>query len=489
MVSSIHSPSHLDTVPAGVSLLQSSEEQLLEALRSIRQLEGLQEEEYLWLIRNSRELSAPAGTRLFVDDEPAYYMTILLTGEIQVRRKKAGQENILIGRSGNLTGLMPFSRMKSVGGTGVVTEDVWALQISKDRFPEMLTAIPSMGQRCVSVLLDRTREVTRLEQQSEKLNALGKLAANLAHELNNPASAAQRAASNLLDELKTYGNVSFHAGRLCLTEQQEQRYMQWCQALGATIKERALQAAPADNRVLEDRLLRWLEERKIADAWSIAPVFAESRIEPEDLVVLDEFLNHEASALALRHYASGLRAGRMTAAVLDSTARIFKLIQAIQQYSHMDQGSLQDVDLAQSLDNTLSMLHYRMQHVKVVREYQCDLPLITANGGELNQIWMALLENALDAMQDKGTIRLSTRHTGDMVQVEIWDDGPGIPPELHTRIFEPFFTTKPVGTAPGLGLDSVRRILTRYKGFIDVQSKPGATCFQVRLPLQQTGAY
>jgi signal transduction histidine kinase len=489
MVSSTHPPSHIEAVPHGVTLLRSPENRLLEALRAIHQLEGLTEEEYLWLIRNSRESSAPAGTRLFDDGDPAHYMTILLAGEIQVRRKKSGQENILIGRSGNLTGMMPFSRMKSVGGAGIVTEDIWALQISKESFPEMLAAIPSMGQRCVSVLLDRTREVTRLEQQSEKLNALGKLAANLAHELNNPASAAQRAAGNLLEELKIYGNVSFHAGRLCLTEQQEQRYMEWCQTLRAAIAERAPQPAPHDGRAREDRLLRWLEDRKIVDAWSIAPVFAESRIEPEDLLVLDEFLNHEASTLALRHYASGLRAERMTAAVLDSTARIFKLIQAIQQYSHMDQGSLQDIDLAQSLDNTLSMLHYRLHRVNIVREYQCDLPRITANGGELNQIWMALLENALDATQDAGTIRLTTRQAGDMVQVEIWDDGPGIPPELHSRIFEPFFTTKPVGTAPGLGLDSVRRMVTRYRGFIEVQSKPGATCFQVRLPLKQTGAY
>ncbi|HWF67273.1 MAG TPA: ATP-binding protein [Acidobacteriaceae bacterium] len=490
MDSPTQSLSLISNLPPGVSLLHSSESEILGALRGVRQLEGLTDEEYLWLVRNSWEFSAPAGTRLFNDGDPAVNMTILLDGEIQVRRKNASQGgSLFIGRSGHITGLLPFSRMKSVGGAGLASESVWALQIPKDLFPEMLAAIPSMGQRCVSTLLDRTREVTRLEQQAEKLTALGKLAANLAHELNNPASAAQRAASNLLDELRIYGKVSFDAGRLCLTEDQETRYMEWNRGLRAAIERRAADSALVESGTLENRLTRWLEQHKVSDVWSVAPVFAEARVEPEDLNVLDNFLSDEAVQLAVTHFASSLRAETMTAAVLESTARIFNLIRAIQQYSHMDQGTLQDVDIAQSLDSTLSMLHYRLKNVQVMREYEPNLPLITANGGELNQVWMALLENALDAMKDKGTIRLLTHHAGDMVRVEIWDDGPGVPPELHSRIFEPFFTTKPGGTGTGLGLDAVRRILTRYRGFIDVQSKPGATCFQVRIPLQQTGAY
>lgn len=476
-------------LPPGVSLLHSPESTLLDALRSVRQLDGLSDSEYLWLANRSIEYSAPTGTRLFSDGDPAMYMTILLSGEVQVRRQTAGQGSQYIGRSGQITGLLPYSRMKSTGGNGFVTEPLWALLISKDMFPEMLAAIPSMGQRCVSIMLDRVREVTRMEEQSEKLSAMGKLAANMAHELNNPASAAQRAASNLLDELHTYGHVSFEAGRLCLTNQQEELYMEWNGKIRATIEERSKQPRPLETGAAEEQLGRWLESRNIPDFWSIAPVFAEVGIVPDDLTVLDTFLDLKASNLALAHFASGLRAERMTAAVLDSTARIFDLIHAIQQYSHMDQAPLQDINLAQSLENTLSMLHYRLNHVHVVREFDSELPRITANGGELNQVWMALLENALDAMQDRGTIRVSTQCNGDTVRVEIWDDGPGIPTELHNRIFEPFFTTKPPGQASGLSLDKARRIVNRYRGFIDLQSKPGSTCFQVRIPLQQTGAY
>lgn len=479
-------PSHSDLLP-GVSLLHSPEPTLLEALRRVRELDDLSENEYLWLIRNSRETSAPGGTRLFHDGDPAVYMTIILEGEIQVRRQNAGL--LFIGRSGHLTGLLPFSRMKSVGGSGTAGEFVWMLQIPKEKFPEMLDAVPSMGQRCVSVLLDRVREVARLEQQTEKLSALGKLAANLAHELNNPASAAQRAASNLLQELRVYGKLSFEAGGLCLTDEQETRYMEWSAGVRTAIERRSKDPDPLASGSLEERLTVWLEQRKTTDVWSMAPAFAEAGIEPGELAVLDEFLSGEAADLALAHFASSLRAERMTGAVLESTRRIFELIRAIQQYSHMDQGSLQDVDLAQSLENTLSMLHYRMKNVRVAREFDPELPRITANGSELNQVWMTLLENALDAMQDKGKIRLVTQHVGDMVCVEVWNDGPEIPPELHSRIFEPFFSTKPSGAGSGLSLDAAHRIVTRYHGFIEVQSRPGATCFQVRIPHTQAGAY
>lgn len=479
----------LETLPPGVNRIHSPEETVLSALQEVRELDGLSQHDLLWLVRNGREFHAPSGVRLFSDGDPADRMTIILSGEIHFRRKSGRHGGIFIGRSGRMTGLLPFSRMKTFGGDGFASEDTWALQIAREQFPAMLAAIPSMGQRCVAVMLDRVREMTRLEQQSEKLDALGKLAANLAHELNNPASAAQRAASNLLEELRVYGRVSFDAGKLCLSDEQEDRYMEWNQKLRATLAQRAKEPAPLEDGPREDQLSHWLEERKVPEPWSIAPVFTEAGIEPEDLISLYEFLPSQGANLTMSHLASSLRAERMTGAVLESTARIFELIRAIQQYSHMDQGSLQDVDLAQSLDSTLSMLHYRLRNVRVIRQFDPELPRITANGSELNQVWMALLENALDAMDDRGTIRVVTQHSGEMVRVEIWDDGPGIPAELHSRIFEPFFTTKAPGRGPGLSLDAVHRIVSRYRGVIDVQSKPGETSFQIRLPLRQPGAY
>jgi signal transduction histidine kinase len=179
----------------------------------------------------------------------------------------------------------------------------------------------------------------------------------------------------------------------------------------------------------------------------------------------------------------------MAETVLNSTVRIFDFISAIKDYSYMDQAPIQEIDLAQSLDNTLTMFNSRLAHVIVERVYDPRLPLISAYGSEVNQVWTELIANALDAMHDSGTLRLKTSSLGDMVSVEIQNDGPGIPPEIASRIFEPFFTTKPVGQGLGLGLDSVNRIVSKHNGTVSVESTPGTTCFQVRLPVERAEAY
>src|SRR5580658_11126441 len=155
----------------------------------------------------------------------------------------------------------------------------------------------------------------------------------------------------------------------------------------------------------------------------------------------------------------------------------------------MDQMPIQEVDVPQSLENTLAMLASRLRKVKVVRDYEPNAPCVSAYGRELNQVWTALIENALDAVQDKGEIKLIVRTAGDMLLVEIWDSGPGIPAELQGRIFEPFFTTKAPGRGLGLGLDYAMRIVRKHRGHLSVKSEPGSTCFRVRLPLDQLQAY
>lgn len=488
----IHPTLSLDIPPDAV-ILHSAKAELISALRTIPTLDGLTQDEYEWLIAHGEESFIARGGLLFREEDPVIYMTIILRGEIHLRRERTGQNALYIGRSGQITGMLPFSRMKKYAGNGYAAQDLVVVRIHSDLFPEMLAAIPSMAQRCVSILLDRVRESTRMEQQVEKLNALGKLAGNLAHEMNNPASAAQRAASNLLSELRIYGRAKFQLGRLCLGEEQETRYKAWDIRIREAIQSRAANrkdetsALSVNDR--EERLLPWLTEHHVQEPWSVAPALAEVGVQPEDLQELTEFLEMEATSVAITQFASSLRAERMTGAVLESTARIFDLIRAIKDYSYMDQAPMQDVDIAQALDTTLSMLHYRMEHVVVEKDYEADLPKISGYGSELNQVWMALLENALDAIHDAGKIRLRVQHSGEMMLVEIWDNGPGIPQELRSRIFEPFFTTKAPGRGLGLGLDAVNRIVSRHRGYIHVESKAGATCFQVRLPLRQAGAY
>jgi signal transduction histidine kinase len=462
--------------------------EVLCALKKVSQLNGLADHEYEWLVVHGKQRREPAGAVLFQDGDPATHMTILLKGEIHVRRQRGPMDSLFIGRSGQITGLLPFSRMVSYGGTGYTTADTWALEYDRELFPEMLVAIPSMGQRCVGILLDRVREVTRMEQQTEKLTALGKLAANLAHELNNPASAAQRAAGGLLEELRVYGHEKYKLGSLCLDEQKLAKVHEWQESIGVVARDRQV-SGKFDVPLQEDRISAWLLAHGVQNAWQIAPELAEAGVCADYLAPLGEMLDPHATTVVLSQFASSLRAERMTEAMVNSTDRIFDLIKAIKDYSYMDQVPIQEIDIPKGLENTLSMLQSRLQNVRVTRDYEPGLPCISAYGGELNQVWTALIENALDAIQDHGHIQLKAKTSGDLILVEVWDDGPGIPPEIVDRIFEPFFTTKAPGSGLGLGLDTVMRIVRKHRGFVQTQSAPGATCFQVRLPMEQLQAY
>ncbi|MEO6803275.1 MAG: ATP-binding protein [Granulicella sp.] len=463
------------------------------ALRTITPLDGLTDEEYTWLATHGTERIASEGVLIFRENEPTAHMNFILRGEIHVRRRNSGPLSLFIGRAGLMTGLLPFSRMKVYGGDGYTIGQAWVLDVHKDLFPAMLLAIPSMGQRCVSVLLDRVREVTRMEQQAEKLSALGKLAANLAHELNNPASAAQRSAASLFGELREYGGLKYRLGNLCLSEAESFGYSDWINNARERMAAYSPEAvAPVGLLAASDReneLVGWLNAHNIPAPWTIAPTLSETRLPIAILEELVAVVRPEVLPVALATVAHSLRVERLAETVVDSTVRIFDLISAIKDYSYMDQAPIQDIDLAQSLETTLSMFGSRLANINVVTHFDPHLPPVSAYGGELSQVWTALIENALDAMQGKGTLRLTTSVTGQMAYVEVWDTGTGIDPIFLSRIFEPFFTTKAPGRGLGLGLDTAQRIVNKHSGFLNVESKPGATCFQVRLPFEQAQAY
>ena len=471
--------------------------QIVEALSHLEQLRDLSATELQWLAERGTEHAFRDGELVFRTGEPAELMTILLQGEIHVRRYQSGPVQYFIGRSGQLTGKLPFSRMKAYGGDGYAAGDTWTLDFHEALFPTMLAAIPSMGNRCVSVLLDRVREVTRMEQQSEKLNALGRLAANLSHELNNPASAARSAANNLWTELRNYGDQKYRLGALCFDEEAKAKYSAWVTSVRAMLPAAAefdgASLTAANGR--EDLFTRWLEAHSVEDSWKIAPVLAETEVDVLHLDQLAGIMDAHALPIAISSFASALKAERMTDAVMDATRRIFELISAIKDYSYMDQAPIQEIDLREALDNTLTMLNSRLRSVEVRREYGPDVPSVSAYGGELNQVWTALIENALDAMSlcdptHASVLTLRTTLSGSTVVIEVCDNGPGIAPDLRSRIFEPFFSTKPVGAALGLGLDTANRLVTKHKGQLSVEtSTPGETCIQVRLPIEQTGAY
>jgi signal transduction histidine kinase len=467
-------------------------EEIAEAIDHIGALQGLPLEDRLWLAHHGQEATANPGDVLYEEGAAAEHMVMILKGEIHVRRQVGGPMALFIGRAGQVTGVLPFSRMKSYGGQGFAIAPVWALLIHRSLFPEMLAAIPSMAQRSVSILLDRVREVTRIEQQAEKLTALGQLAGNLAHELNNPASAAQRAAATLLAAFRANRTNRIKLIGLGLTEEKMGRIEAWEEKIfcrsGETLE------PPAETDALgfirsEESLRAWLNDADCGDAWEVAAQLSEQRVTTADLDELRTFLSAPECCIALQYFARYLRSARAAETIVNSTARIFDLIGAVKDYSNMDRAPILEVDVPAGLDATIQMLRSRIGAIEIERDYQPNLPRISAYSGELNQVWTALIENALDALGDHGRLRLTCRLEADMLLVEIWDTGPGIPPELQERIFEPFFTTKAPGKGLGLGLDNAMRIVRKHRGHLSVKSEPGSTCFRVRLPLDQLQAY
>jgi signal transduction histidine kinase len=462
---------------------------LAEALERVTPLQGLSFEDRLWLACHGQEIVAEPGDMLFEENTPADRMILMLKGEIHVQRR--GSMALFIGRTGQMTGLLPFSRMKTSGGQGMAVSPVWALLIHKSLFPRMLEAIPAMTQIVVSTLLDRVREVTRIEQQAEKLTALGKLAGNLAHELNNPASAAQRAASGLIGELRANRQDRFKLVNLCLDEGQIHAIEAWEQQV--LLRDQSEQSTNAGELIAREEALRdWLTALPCDTAWDVAPQLAEQGATLADLEDLRRILGPDETCVTLQYFARYLRSTRSVDTLIHSTARIFDLISAIKAYSYLDRAAMLEVDVPAGLDATVQMLQSRMKNVHVERDYQPNLPCISAYGSELNQVWTAIIENALDAMQgftERGCLKLTCRIEGDLLLVEIWDTGRGIPPELQDRVFEPFFTTKPPGQGLGLGLDNAMRIVRKHRGHLGVVSEPGSTCFRARLPLNQFQAY
>src|SRR5277367_1734478 len=265
--------------------------EIIAALKRVPPLQGMEEFEYEWLATHGTERFAEPGETIFREGDTAKEMTIMLKGEVHVRREHGGPAAFWVGRSGNISGLMPFSRMKTYGGHGYAVAKTWGLQYPKSIFPEMITAVPSMTQRCVSVLLDRVREITRMEQQTEKLNALGKLAGNLAHELNNPASAAQRSASGLLDELHVYGDRKYALGAICLSTKTAEKLQAWVERTRNEVcnferMDPVAEASPLASADREATILTWLEAHHVPNAWTIAPAIAETRFQ---LAYLDDF--------------------------------------------------------------------------------------------------------------------------------------------------------------------------------------------------------
>jgi signal transduction histidine kinase len=444
----------------------------------------LSAEELAWILANSAEQQLAVGEYFIRENEAADRFYIVIEGELQITRILDGKEivmgttprGIMGGELSILNNVPSMVTVRALIPTRLIVFDLNA-------FRHLFAQAPSLGTHVLQIAAQRTQGFATMRQQQEKLAALGKLSAGLAHELNNPASAARRAAGSLREELPELQARTLRLCKLGLTADQ----IDHLAAFQTTLIARRSSLAPLSSLARsdhEDALGDWLDDRGVPGAYELAATLVESGVTTAELDVVAADLPAAIVSDALAWIAEASAADGLLSEIELSTRRIADLVAAVKSYSYMDQGAVQEVDINRDLENTLIVLAHRIgKGVTVQREYDPSLPQLLGRGGELNQVWTNLIANAIEAMNNSGTLRLITRCEHEFIMVEVADSGPGIPPEVQPRIFEPFFTTKGVGQGTGLGLDISYRIVKQHNGSIELQSQPGSTRFIVRLPV------
>jgi signal transduction histidine kinase len=436
-----------------------------------------------WLANKFAVRCYESGEEIVHEGSPAKEFMVVLEGEMHYRRPGDPYAPVFVRVAGQPTGVLPFSRIKVVGARASAVARTKVAIMPASELRELVYRAPHLAQKLVGEMTDRTREAARAEERTSKMLALGKLSAGLAHELNNPASAALRSAT-LMREIqnKRRQEAITLRGKLIPVEAQAllnklSDKIAECQS----VKLDALQGAD-----LASEMADWLRDKSLVE--DIAGDLVDAGIRIDDLAPLVGILDREQSKHGLRIMAYDHQILCLTGEIEEALSRITDLVQAVKSYSYMDKTPISDVDVERGIDVTLRMFQHLLKHgFEVKKEFAGNLPKIPANGSELNQIWTNLIDNAIGAMnsQPNGEKILTVRTVLEPadVLVEFTDSGPGIPPEIRGRIFEPFFTTKPVGEGTGLGLDIVQRIVRSHQANIQVDSRRGHTSFKIRLPL------
>jgi signal transduction histidine kinase len=450
-------------------------------LRRIAAFSSLPEDQIGWFLSHVQELPVRAGEAFVRQGDPADFMFILLEGRFQWRGEFGGDTVSLPGHAGDVSGAFPFSRMKQFTVTGRALTDGRLLKFPAALFPELIQKMPELTATLVAMMSDRIREGTRIEQQRDRLVSLGKLSAGLAHELNNPASAARRATSQMRDALAKMRNATAALWRLSLDDSVKSQIEE---AEAELLSSGAAHLDALALSDLEEKLESALRSHGHHNSENLSAPLARCAMSPDALVSLLKKLDQACAREAIVRIAATAELAGLLNAVESGTSRISSLIQKVKEYTYMDQAPVQNVDIVRSLETTLGILTHKLEpQINVKRDYQPVPLLVNTVGTELNQVWTNIIENAIDAMPGQGELLVRTFRENQFVVVEIGDSGPGIPAEIKPHIFDPFFTTKGVGEGTGLGLNTVQTIIRKHGGNVHVDSEPGDTRFQVWLPI------
>jgi len=456
-------------------------------LQSFEALKEVPLEQLKWLIDNSEQRILPEGEFLFQPGQPINATNIFISGRVSMYMMQNNEtREMAIFEAQTVSGYLPFSRAKSAPSFAKAVEDTQILSFPAAKMPEMIADHFELTQALVHVMASRIRDFTALQQQSEKMMALGKLSAGLAHELNNPASAIVRGAASLKQHLLSAPKTFKEIIEMKMTADQVTIVNDMLIAVLNKKEKRILTLM--ERSELEDEMTDWMDEHEVVNAPEVAENFVEFGLKVSDAEAFKQHIPTEYISQVMNWINSNMVTEKMVTDIEEASRRITDLVGSVKNFTHMDQGhDKQYADIHSGIRNTLTMLHHKIHknNIEVVEHFDTTLPPVKAMIGELNQVWTNLMDNALDATEGigKGVLEIKTLKDGVFVEVSIIDNGPGIPEDYRSQIFDPFFTTKEIGKGTGLGLDVVSRIVKQHRGSIKVQSVPGRTAFIVCFPI------